>query len=104
MHRLGTRWLWELRADWSSAPHCHAVNPHHMVQPLGLLTDELGEQVYRLLFQCREGRSSLSGEKPEAPATTFASQGRTFFFRGKNIHLLMRLVSTSTSLTLGVVL
>lgn len=43
--RLVTRWIWELRADWSPAHHCHAVNPHHMVRPLGLLTDEVGEQV-----------------------------------------------------------
>lgn len=70
---LVTRWIWEPRADWLPGPHCHAVNPHHMVRPLGLLTDELGEQVYRLLFQSREGRSSLSGENLEAPAGTFAS-------------------------------
>lgn len=68
----------ELRADWSPAPHCHAVNPHHMVRPLGLLTDEPGEFT-DLCLRAVGDRAALSGEKPEAPADRFACLGRTFF-------------------------
>lgn len=46
-----------LPPDWSPASHCHAVNLHHMVRPLGLLTEELEEQVYRVVFQSRGGQS-----------------------------------------------
>lgn len=78
--RLVTRRLWKARPDWSPASHCHAVNPHHMVQPLGLLTDELGKQVYRLLFQNCGGQ--ISFERSETRSTCghlLACLGNFFF-------------------------
>lgn len=92
VHRLVTRWIWELSADWSPAPHCHSVNLHHMVRPLGLLTDELGEQVYRLLFQSRGGQSSFKRSETRSTCRHVCLFGHNFF-----PHLLMRLVSISTS-------
>lgn len=98
--RLVTRRLWKPRPDWSPASHCHAVNPHHMVQPLGLLTDELGKQVYRLLFQNCGGQISFARRETRSTCGhLLACLGTTFFFC-----LLMRLVSIFSSLIFGAVL
>lgn len=97
--RLVPRRLWKPRPDWPPALHCHAVNPHHMVRPLGLLTDELGKQVYRLLFH--NCRGQISFERRETRSTCghlLACLGTTFFY------LLMRPVSIFSSLTFGAVL
>lgn len=78
--RLVTRRLWKPRPDWSPASHCHAVNPHHMVQPLGLLTDELGKQVYRLLFQNCGGQISFARRETRSTCGhLLACLGTTFF-------------------------